>query len=335
MTRVFYSWQSDIEDSRGRKPIRIALNEAATKLEKEIAEANFQVEEATSNLPGSPNIPNAIAEKISLCDIFVADITTIYAPPEGCRPVANPNVLIELGYAIASIGWDRIVLVFNKKHGNFPTDLPFDIDRHRVLDFSIDSLGDSNGIGALRSALCDAIRLIMEKNPPKPIDGRNLTPEQQKRNNDLSILRQLFKNINLALMDVFIENLPDRIDNIIFYFYEGFHGFVRSSYFFIHDSKLKQLVEDLDDRWNHVLSFDRDYRYEGRIERHIFNAPMDIFTKEQKADYDKISELAKEMYGIYRELLAYVRTSFIEIDVIKSSSEAMAKYREFHADMAV
>ena len=136
-------------------------------------------------------------------------------------------------------------------------------------------------------------------------------------------------------MDVFIENLPDRIDNIIFYFYEGFHGFVRSSYFFIHDSKLKQLVEDLDDRWNHVLSFDRDYRYEGRIERHIFNAPMDIFTKEQKADYDKISELAKEMYGIYRELLAYVRTSFIEIDVIKSSSEAMAKYREFHADMAV
>jgi hypothetical protein len=40
--------------------------------------------------------------------------------------------MIELGYAAATIGWDRIILVMNKHKGyGGPNDLPFDLRNHR------------------------------------------------------------------------------------------------------------------------------------------------------------------------------------------------------------
>jgi hypothetical protein len=42
----------------------------------------------------------------------------------------NPNVLLELGYATAKIGWDRVVLVMNEAYGR-PEQLMFDLKHRR------------------------------------------------------------------------------------------------------------------------------------------------------------------------------------------------------------
>jgi hypothetical protein len=83
----------------------------------------------TQGLPGTPNIVQAIFERISNCSVFVADISFV-ARSAGGRCISNPNVLIELGYAARSIGWDRTILVLNSAFGA-AADLPFDILQHR------------------------------------------------------------------------------------------------------------------------------------------------------------------------------------------------------------
>lgn len=42
----------------------------------------------------------------------------------GCK-TPNPNVMIELGYAIKSLGWDRIILLYDKDFGEIE-EIPFE-----------------------------------------------------------------------------------------------------------------------------------------------------------------------------------------------------------------
>lgn len=50
------------------------------------------------------------------------------------RSSPNPNVLLELGYAVSQLGWDRIVMVMNTAFGDV-TQLPFDLRGRRVLPY--------------------------------------------------------------------------------------------------------------------------------------------------------------------------------------------------------
>ena len=47
----------------------------------------------------------------------------------------NPNVLIELGYAIKTLGWSKIICLFNSQTGKIE-DLPFDINHNRVTAYT-------------------------------------------------------------------------------------------------------------------------------------------------------------------------------------------------------
>jgi len=72
---------------------------------------------------------------------FVADVSFIAERGENNKKLCNPNVLIELGYAISKLGSDRLICVMNTAYG-MPDDLPFDLKhkRHPVQYFSA---GDS------------------------------------------------------------------------------------------------------------------------------------------------------------------------------------------------
>jgi hypothetical protein len=50
------------------------------------------------------------------------------------RPTPNPNVLIELGYALPAVGDERVILVFNTAYGEFKQ-LPFDLKMRRALPY--------------------------------------------------------------------------------------------------------------------------------------------------------------------------------------------------------
>ncbi len=64
--------------------------------------------------------------------------------------VPNPNVLIELGYAIKVLGWSKIICLFNSETGNIE-DLPFDINHNRVTPYSPGSSGEKDKLAEIIS----------------------------------------------------------------------------------------------------------------------------------------------------------------------------------------
>lgn len=126
---IFYSWQSDIKDSRN------FISDCLKRLPKKLRELSvIEIDRDTAGITGSPNIGDTIYKKIDHCDIFVADVTIINADEKG-RKTPNPNVMIELGYAIKALGWDRIILLYNKDYGDVEK-LPFDINHQRMTSYS-------------------------------------------------------------------------------------------------------------------------------------------------------------------------------------------------------
>jgi len=131
---IFYSWQSDTKAAANRTLIQDALEAAAKELR---ADDSITVEPVvdrdTQAVPGAPDIGGTILEKIDASAAVVADVT-IVSRGNG-RPTPNPNVLIELGYALKSLGARRLILVQNVAFGG-PEDLPFDLRQKRVLTYN-------------------------------------------------------------------------------------------------------------------------------------------------------------------------------------------------------
>lgn len=133
---VFYSWQSDLPNPCNRGFIQAALEEAAAKIAADNTVAvEPVVDRDTKNVPGSPDIAATIFTKIVSADIFVADVS-IVTRAKDMRPTPNPNVLIELGYALKALGHERIILVFNKSFGKIE-ELPFDLRTRRLLAYEM------------------------------------------------------------------------------------------------------------------------------------------------------------------------------------------------------
>jgi hypothetical protein len=133
-TIIFYSWQSD------HKATKNFINKSLLGVIDDLAGHNAldrspRLDKDTQGTIGSPNIVSTIKEKIDACGIFVADVS-IVDESRGGRKLVNQNVMFELGYAIARHSESNVMLLFNSDLGS-PSDLPFDISHHRVLQFSL------------------------------------------------------------------------------------------------------------------------------------------------------------------------------------------------------
>jgi len=327
---IFYSWQSDLSKETNLNAIRQTLREASSFVETEITETRIEVDEATRDTTGSPNIPKTIFEKISSSDIFVCDLTTINTnAPTEFRRVPNPNVLIELGYAIATLGWERIIMVFNELHGTFPSDLPFDIDRHRATPFKISDKKDNNGKSQLSQVLKVAVKAIIKKAPLKPDEKRKETPEQKKRNIDISNLKWALNTIHIPTFDNFLEAMPSTIIGKIFYFKDNFVSVLDSNTFHIYDEELLQRLTKFKENWNQSLSFYQHYDPDGSGKNYRFYLVADTFQTEQaEKDFYKLVEIGRELEQDFKNLLQYVRNNYLEINLDETSKAAFENYKE-------
>ena len=77
------------------------------------------------NLLGSPDLFAEIHAKITQSTVFVGDITPVATTPSG-KKVMNPNVAIELGIALESIGTNSIIFMMNKAYGDHAS-MPFNL----------------------------------------------------------------------------------------------------------------------------------------------------------------------------------------------------------------
>ena len=131
MKNVFFSWQSDLDSKNHRNYIEKSVKKSIKYLNKEDELRLFlDYDRDTLGLLGTPDITSAIFDKIKKCALFIADISNIATTAN--RSLPNPNVLIELGYAINSLGWDKIICFFDCNTGDVEG-LPFDIRQKRIL----------------------------------------------------------------------------------------------------------------------------------------------------------------------------------------------------------
>ncbi len=189
---IFYSWQSDLPNATNRGLIQRAL-EAATA---SIASDNSVgvepvVDRDTAGVPGSPDISATIFGKISAADVFVADVSIVSRPRKG-RACPNPNVLIELGYALKAVGPERVLLVFNEAYGKL-SELPFDLRTRRVLTYDMPENAQERA--TTRSGLqgkCDeAIRAALGHAPAPPLaPSRAVEAIEEHRANRVVTLRK-------------------------------------------------------------------------------------------------------------------------------------------------
>src|SRR5207302_9978988 len=89
--------------------------EAATKTLREDGSVQVDpvVDRDTAGVPGSPDISSTIFGKIEQALIFVCDVSIINQGKGERRLTPNPNVLIELGYALRALGPHRIIMAMN------------------------------------------------------------------------------------------------------------------------------------------------------------------------------------------------------------------------------
>lgn len=173
---IFYSWQSDLPSSSNRNFVLKALENAVKAIRTdEPLEIDPVVDRDTSGVSGSPDIAGTIFSKIDQAKVFVCDVSIINGSTNA-RPTPNPNVLVELGYAAKTLGWERIIMVMNTAYGS-PELLPFDLRARRVVCYASSEepwdeedkknkrkMLESGFKTALRSILTDVIQTNIETN---------------------------------------------------------------------------------------------------------------------------------------------------------------------------
>jgi hypothetical protein len=340
---VFDIWQSDLPRRTNSGLIRRALTDAANRLNTEFAAQGLSVvvDHATRNMPGSRNIPLMIQEKIRAADALVADVTTINggavlegeAAGQVVRPVANPNVLFELGFGVALLGWDRTITLFNTAEGRLDRDLAFDFATQRISRYEAQPQGQ---LAVARSALGDllflALKEIIEQNPPRPADVLELSPEQRRRQHDVGTLRELLRCVDWGTMDMFLDTAPNWFLSRIFHFQARFRGFVEDSLFHLHDRRLLDLVTAVHERWDEALSFGDYYDFDGH-ERMVWHRPLDLPYQNAREERARIAAAAAvaELRQAITDLLRYVRDQFPEIDPAAASRDAWEAYIAYQA----
>jgi hypothetical protein len=132
---IFYSWQSDSPKETNRAFIESVLEKAIARLsgdvelQEAIRDEQVVLDKDTKGIPGTPPIVDTIFKKISGCAVFVPDLTFVGRTDAG-KPIPNPNVLIEYGWALKELSHASIVPVMNTAFGD-PDEktMPFDM-RH-------------------------------------------------------------------------------------------------------------------------------------------------------------------------------------------------------------
>jgi hypothetical protein len=142
--KIFWAWQYDLPGKIARHFIRNALETAIAEIiqteeidepDEAFQEGKLQLDYGRKGLKGSPDLAMEILKKIDGAAVFVGDVTPVgrgarHKTDEGVesdgKPLMNPNVAIELGYALKSKGTDHVLMVMNSHYGK-RADMPFDL----------------------------------------------------------------------------------------------------------------------------------------------------------------------------------------------------------------
>ena len=203
---IFYSWQSDLPNKDNRSFIENCIKKAIKKLkvgfEPTLA---LTIDRDTQETIGTPDIAGTIFDKIAKADIFICDISIINNNSQS-RKCPNPNVLLELGYAIKTLGWDRIICFYNVNYGTI-TDIPFDLRHRRIFCYNSNNKNEKEEISkALSNGIKDMLSKGLIWNPLR---------DHMKSKIDYCIL-EILKQINCILFNtITISDALEKVTSIL------------------------------------------------------------------------------------------------------------------------
>lgn len=145
---IFYSWQSNTNPTFNKVLIRDCINSAIKNIQNkgQLKGVLFNdLQESTSNIPGTPDIVSTIEERIDCCDIFICDLTIINSydwvlkereknPNLDYDFFPNINVNWEYSRALGNHSSDAIIAVINTSYGDPKMNdkiIPFDSRQKR------------------------------------------------------------------------------------------------------------------------------------------------------------------------------------------------------------
>lgn len=167
--KIFWSWQSDTSASEGRSFIKSALADAVDRAGVDLGISDSdrpELDQDTQGARGMVDIAATILQKIADSAVFIADITPLARAPNG-KALPNPNVLIELGWAMHRPGISRVIAVINTASGFKIDELPFDIRGRRVIPYELPANADKKTRDEQRKRLvanlADAIKINLSE----------------------------------------------------------------------------------------------------------------------------------------------------------------------------
>jgi hypothetical protein len=251
------------------------------------------------------------------------------------RRTPNPNVLFELGYAVAHLGWQRVIMLFNDEFGKL-LDAPFDIDRHRISSYKLSPNDAKNkaNLADLADTLSKGVLSVAEQNPTRPLGGDDLSPEQIKRKRDISNLKWVLGTIHFPTLDQMAAELPGILHYTATYFWEGFNGVVENSMFHLYDTEALGEINSIHKAWKICVTNGEQYHMTANSNVYVFKNPGDVpLTKNQEHVWQNIHNARSLLQLSQAKLLNLLRDRYLEIDVNETSSAAWREYVEFQRDM--
>lgn len=195
---IFYSWQSDIPPKHNNYFIKTCLEKAIKELARENElQVVPRLDKDTMKKTGSPSIIDSIFRKIDICQIFIADITIInnYTIEEisNRRLTPNPNVLVELGYGLNRLGWERIICLNNSFYSKVE-EMPFDLRQNRISQYNY-------GEGIEKNQAQKELIELLKKAIGDIIEQYDVLDEAFNQSNMMSHDKKIFNALNEIIVN--------------------------------------------------------------------------------------------------------------------------------------
>lgn len=311
--KVFYSWQSDLEDKTHRYLIRGCINQALKQLST--SDRVFLLDESTANVPGCPDIPNTIINKIDSAAIFIADLTPITKYKNKFLP--NPNVLLEFGYALKTLTSDNVLSVIDEDYVDNINDLPFDIS-HR--DHTFYNSSDKEPGQKLFQKLKFKLNCIIKHKTF--LQRISFIQDNAKR--DFEIISNVLLDCNFDALDNFFEMaLCDQMGQDILIYWEGFYRKIDSSIFILDNEELENEFRNLRENIGNFLNSIEDANFNS--ESHIYHIKKfySNLSREQIYNFIKAAKLNS------KKIAELLHSAFPQLSLAESNKKAFRENSQY------
>lgn len=312
---LFFSWQSDTLYQAERTVIRAALSGCSKKMISDNKNISLFITESVQDTSGALYIPDVIMKKIRQCDIFIADVTPITTlnSIDKNKNIPNPNVVFELGYAVAHLGWDRIILLYNVEKHELNS-APFDFDRHKIIKFNASADEKKSQINTLEGVLLKEISGILTINPPR---STVKSPVDIKQERDALTIRGFINDIDMHQMSQMFSSMPNHLPKEIINISDHIFSNINDVNFYLYNKKSLDIIQLFAAKFENVIKY-LDFYEDGQLISHKKLNLRYIGLVDRELGTDTLIEITDAMLDLkqaYKALVKMLHEDYMEIDI--------------------